>query len=405
MRTSSLSPNLLLVGLLALAAPGAAQYDKTSAPRPPVRVKIEDDKPVVIESALPLDDKRKHMQITHGPNLFIRLRVDNKTMHLGYISTALNVDGRALSVGPPGRMEAANRELPRGPGGKVRDGRMSVFVVDDLRVTQTVEVVPTRPEVREPGAQRKLAGALVRYTIENRGKQPRKVALRVTMDAFWVNNDGCLHATPDRPGKPARVVDGVELSGKELPPYLKVLQVPNLKNPGEVAHFTYDLGSKLEPPTRVIVTRLGAFRDAWNMNPQPANGDSAMGMYWDPKVIPPGVKREIAYAYGQGIASSPEGEGKVGVVLGGSFEPGQRFDVMAYVEDPIAGQSLELDLPPGMQLVEGPRRQPVPPLVGEGNSLVLWRASVERPGTFALRVRSSNGVTYTKRITISRGDR
>src|SRR5262249_42603865 len=154
----------------------------------------------------------------------------------------------------------------------------------------------------------------------------------------------------------------------------------------------------------VILTRLGAFRDPWNMNPQPANGDSAMGMYWDPKEIPPGGKREIAYAYGQGIASSPEGEGRVGVVLGGSFEPGKLFSVSAYVGDALAGQRLARELPAGMERVEGKELQPVPPVVGEGNSLVLWRARVQRPGEFTVRVRSSNGVTYTKRITVSRDD-
>jgi hypothetical protein len=35
---------------------------------------------------------------------------------------------------------------------------------------------------------------------------------------------------------------------------------------------------------------------------------------------------------------------------------------------------------------------------------VQWRARVLRPGTFPLRVRSSNGVTYTKNITVSPAD-
>src|SRR5437868_11454527 len=34
--------------------------------------------------------------------------------------------------------------------------------------------------------------------------------------------------------------------------------------------------------------------------------DSAMGVYWEPKEIKPGTVKKFAYAYGQGIAPSPE---------------------------------------------------------------------------------------------------
>jgi len=44
----------------------------------------------------------------------------------------------------------------------------------------------------------------------------------------------------------------------------------------------------------------------------------------------------------------------------------------------------------------------VPPPSNDGNSIVLWKARVLRTGQFALRVRSSTGVTQTKLITITR---
>src|SRR5262249_47116429 len=98
-------------------------------------------------------------------------------------------------------------------------------------------------------------------------------------------------------------------------------------------------------------------------------------------------------------------EGKVSVALGGSFEPNKLFTVTAQVDDPVPGQRLTLDLPPGMERVEGKEMQVVPPpSAATGSSLVLWKAKVLRLGQFPLRVRSSTGVTQTKNITISRPD-
>src|SRR5207302_5803152 len=125
---------------------------------------------------------------------------------------------------------------------------------------QTVEVVASRPAVRGAAAKRRRDAAVVRYLIENQDNRPHKVGVRVHMDTFWVDNDGCLFAAPNQPNK---ILDGVVLSGKTVPEYLQVLQRPDLRNPGEVAHFTYNLGRRFEPPTRVILTRLGSWANPW----------------------------------------------------------------------------------------------------------------------------------------------
>jgi len=127
-----------------------------------------------------------------------------------------------------------------------------------------------------------------------------------------------------------------------------------------------------------------------------------MAVFWEPREIKPGGKVKMAYAYGQGIAPSPEGDGAVAVVLGGSFEPGKLFSVAAQVQAPAPGQTLALELPAGMELVEGKERQPIPAVDDTGNSMVLWKARVVDLGRFALRVHSSTGVTQTKIVTITR---
>ncbi|HYT91711.1 MAG TPA: hypothetical protein VEL76_23560, partial [Gemmataceae bacterium] len=219
-------------------------------------------------------------------------------------------------------------------------------------------------------------------------------------DTYVITNDGCLFAAPTIPGK---ILDGIVLKDKQLPPYLQMLQVPDLKNPGFVSHLTLDLGSRLEKPERLVLTRHGSGFDGWDMPANMAGGDSAIGVFWEPKELKPGGKREFAYGYGQGIATSPENEGRVQLALGGSFEPGKLFDVTAYVTDPAPGQSLTLELPAGMVLVEGKECQPVPEVRDdEVTSMIRWRGRVLRPGEFSLGVRSSAGTTQRKTITVTR---
>jgi hypothetical protein len=197
------------------------------------------------------------------------------------------------------------------------------------------------------------------------------------------------------------VLNGVELKGKGMPAYVQVLQVPNLQAPGQVCHFTLKMGNRIEGPSRMMLTNLGVCFGGWEVPAQPA-GDSAVAIFFDDKEVKPHSKREMAYAYGVSLASSPESEGRVTVGLGGSFEPGKLFTVAAQVDEPVEGQSLTLELPAGMELVEGKRTQPVPPPAEAGSSLVVWKARVQKLGDFPLKVRSSTGVTQTKTISVTR---
>ena len=72
------------------------------------------------------------------------------------------------------------------------------------------------------------------------------------------------------------------------------------------------------------------------------------------------------------------------------------------MDDAVEGQSLTLELPKGMQRTAGKDTQAVPAPDTLGQSVVLWKGRVLELGTHELRIRSSNGVTYTRTITISR---
>jgi hypothetical protein len=131
-------------------------------------------------------------------------------------------------------------------------------------------------------------------------------------------------------------------------------------------------------------------------------GDSAISFYWPTKEIKPGGKRELAYAYGEGVAVPAESEGRFQLALGGSFEPGKVFTISAVVADPALGQTLALELPKTMLRLDGKEVQPVGPLTeGLEYGAVLWRARVLQPGDHTIRVRSSTGMTQTKIVSIT----
>jgi len=360
-------------------------------------VTVKDEKPVTSEAAeAPLDPVQRIHYQPQGLAVTVRT-ANNEILHLSHFPT-LSIDGQLFQQGAGGRVEVMNRALPAQKGRKARQGFESVYTYGDVRVTATFTLTPTKPSTR--GAKRQLDAVLCHYLIENKGNRPHKVGLRIYMDVYVVNNDGAQFAAPTMPGK---ILNGVELKGKTLPPYVQLLQVPNLKNPGYVAHLTLDLGSRVEKADRVVLTQHGAGGafGGWDM-PAMVAGDTALGVFWEPKEVKAGGRRVLAYGYGKGLAASPESEGVVRLALGGSLQPGKGFDLTAYVSDPAPGQSLTLQLPPGMELLEGPACQPVPEPPGEEPaSLVRWRARVVRPGEYTLGVRSSTGLTLRKLIAVS----
>jgi hypothetical protein len=394
------------IGLAALLALGWGAVSGQDGGAGAYKVTINDDKPVVVESAVPIDPTKR---INFNPQGLTAQITDeqNRTLHLSHFPTIM-VDGQMFQVGgfggaggnaPGGRFEKQNQPLGKSPGGKMRQGFTTVFVHDNnLRVTFTCEVVPTKAQGK--ATKRRSDSVLLRYLVENKGQKTYKFGMRIYMDVYVITNDGALFAAPNQPGK---LLDGVELKGKMLPDYVQMLERPNLQNPGFVSHLTLNLGTSLEKPERVVLTRHGVGFGTWEMQAVQSMGDSACGIFWEPKEIKPGGKREFAYGYGQGIVLPPEGEGQYEVKLGGSFEPGKLFTVTAVVSDPSPGQVLTLELPEGMEAVEGRTVQPVPPSTeDQANSAVMWRARVTRTGTFPLQIRSSTGLTQTKIITVEK---
>lgn len=393
MTTQHLAGIVFLLGVGSLCA-----FQDVPSSAKKFSVKIQDEKAVVVnvENSGAVDPAQRIRFMSQG-NFFISVNtMQNQTLHLSHFPNFM-INGRFMAPGNGGRFENVNTPLPKTPGGKSRMGSQTTWAVDNnFRITQTTELIPSKS--RRPGEKRLMDTVLVSYRLENKGTQAHTVGLRVYMDTYVIDNDGCMFAAPNFPN---RILDGMVLQEKTLPPYLQMLQRPDLKNPGYVAHLTLDMGSAYERPQKLVLTRHGAGFGNWDMPAFASMGDSAIGIYWAIKELKAGSKREIAYAYGEGVAVPAESEGRFQVALGGSLQPGKIFTVSCTVADPGVGQSLALELPEGMQRLEGSEIQPVAPLAdGQETSVVLWKARVLRGGDHTVRIRSSTGVTQAKVISI-----
>ena len=364
---------------------------------PPVQVKIhEAEKVEATEVYLPVDPA-VHVRYTYIGNFCYGLYVDNKLLCCGdgAIRPSVRVDNQNYFA-----PQAQAKPLPATKNGKQRTGMQASYTAaNNVSVTQWMEVIPSKVTKAAPGQKRRRDTLLTKYILENKDTKPHTVGVRVRIDTMCVNNDGALFASPTT--HPGKILNGIELKGKDLPEWMQILEVPDLKNPGFVGYYTFKVG-KLEGPHRVLCTAHFAQDMGWDVQVIQSQGDSDCVIYFEPKVLQPGEKREVAYAYGGGVASNPENEGKVTLQFGSSFEPNKEFTVTAYVEDPVEGQSLSLELPKGMQRTAGKDTQAVPAPDTAGQSVVLWKGRVMDVGTHELRIRSSNGVIYTRTITISR---
>jgi formylglycine-generating enzyme required for sulfatase activity len=328
------------------------------------------------------------------------LRVDNH-QEVGFGSTQ------------NGRWIEREGRLGKDRQGRERRGLRSVWISasGDIQVTQTAEIVPSvqASDVGDGKQARLLDTCLVRYKVENKGTQDHIVGIRFMLDTFIGANDGVPFTIP---GQQELCSNKKELTGDQIPDFVQALERPDLKNPGTIAQLTLKVGGGLEVPQRVLLTHWPGTTDGWSGWEVPLadiGADSAIAMFWKEKVLRPGESRSLGFAYGLGTIASTEVDGKLGVTLGGSFEPQSVFTVTAYVTNPVRDEELALTLPPGLKLDQGFHRQPVPPLAKtlenqkNAASVVTWKVRIERYGKYSLRVGSSRGPSQIKTITISRG--
>jgi hypothetical protein len=223
-----------------------------------------------------------------------------------------------------------------------------------------------------------------------------------------------------------------------VPEYLLALEKNSLDKPGLVARVQLKVGGHFESPNRVtlgawpdlLLSRLRrrpedtlpngpytfwqvpvfpmkavtAFRRPGEVRNSPP--DSAVVMYWDPAPLKPGEKREVGFAYGVGRLASEAG-GALCVITDGLAAPKAPLLVQAVVSEPAADQTLTLELPPGLTLLDGRSVERVPPPPADAarkQSTVTWRVRGEKEGTYTLTVKSSTGISQSRAVSIRKSD-
>ena len=307
-------------------------------------------------------------------------------------STLFMIDGKIQSPTAPQQLQ----DLPERPPGNKRHGGQTVWEQDGIRVTMALEAIPSqgKPWRNTP------RGYFARHLQHRKLCQcVRKVGCRAVIDTAIDNNDGPLFASPF--SHPNLVLNRYLFRNQDVPHFIELLQRPDLRDPGPKGIFTFKLGETLEGPDKVVLTSSDVVRrDQWDVRAEKVNGRSACVLFWEPRDLEPKGRRELAFAYGQGIAATNEGQCLVD--FGGSFEPGKSFTITAYVDRPIEGQSLTLQLPKGMELVHGKATQIVPPADENARpSVVVWRCQLAEVGTYPIGIRSNHGVTQTWTVTVS----
>lgn len=393
------------------------EVEEKPLPPQPVKVEIKDDTPP--------DDAPAVAPAKIDPNPRVRYAYERPSMRFGLVgnsgrfgfkkltystdggsnSTVVRIDGQAVQFGSlPGRWLAQGQVLPNDARREARDRTQSTWSAGGIDVNQILEIVPSKQPVLVKGVPRRFFDTLlVRYQIINKSARARRAGLRIQVDTMIGSNDGVPFTVP---GQSGLVNTFADFLGRNIPDFIQALEIPDLQNPGTVAHMTVYLGNAMELPDRVSLTRWPGFNFIpWEVPIQNIGGDSAIVLYWDEKPIPAGARREFGFAYGLGNVTASDGAGKLGVTLGGSFEPGQDFTVTAYVQGAQVGQTVTLELPDGLERVAGTATQAVPrPAVAKQASIITWKVKVLRTGEFPLLVKSNTGASQKKTISIARPD-
>lgn len=304
---------------------------------------------------------------------------------------------------PMGMFVERDTRVPPNDAGTTFGGSQTIWVVNNVVFTQILELVPSKQPVLVDGKEKRLLDTVrVRYIIENKSKQSCKAGLRMQLDTLIGVNDGVPFAVPGLPGLVSRFADFP--NNAPIPEFIQALERPNLQDPGTIAHLTLKLGKSIEPPGRVSLTHWpGAGWSNWEVPLTPMQEDSAVIMYWQAKSLKPGEKREMGFTYGLGSVSSTEPGSKLGLTLGGNFAPGETFLATAYVQNPAKNQKVTLELPEGLERVDGQETQNVAaPAAGSNASIVTWKVKVLKTGSFPIKVVSSNGQSQARTINIAR---
>jgi VWFA-related protein len=227
----------------------------------------------------------------------------------------------------------------------------------------------------------------IRWTVRNTGSSSHSVGCRVMLDTMLGSNDGA----PLRVPGVGSVIAEAEWNGSSVPPYFEAFD--DLANPSVVSHGTLIGGSAVQPD-RVVAAYWGHINDTpWSFQANSAwsiTSDSAVGIYWDPRNLAPGVSRTYRTYYGLGrVAADVQPPLVSGLsapatvdCISNALTPNP-FTITLYLSNTANGVtqtatnvSATLTLPVGLTLAAGTARIDLPDIPLNGSSQCSWQVSV-----------------------------
>lgn len=290
------------------------------------------------------------------------------------------------------------------------------FGREKIVVTQTVKIVPGEPVVdpkKKDDLVRQLDTVLIRFTIENQDAKAHSIGLRVVWDTFIGANDGVPFTIPGE----KTLIDTQRRFEKDAVPEFLFAKEDPASTSGTIVRINLKLGKEIESPDIVLLTRwpgqpdTGSSVTSWDIPGRDMRNDSAIVLYWSPKDLATGAKRDVGFTYGLGTETGDSG---LSLSIGGEFSPNRPLSVVAQVEGDKDGRTAKIILPDGLKLLkredekEAKDTQPVPSPFRDGEGKlrpnpITWRIQAERTGIFPITVETSDGKKQTKRISISAG--
>lgn len=237
-----------------------------------------------------------------------------------------------------------------------------VWNVGEVRVEQELQLIPGELSRRTDTVQ-------VHYRLTNTGGSVRRVGLRVMIDTLIGENDGVPFFIP---GLSGMVTAPVELQGDRVPESIRALQRPNLESPGVVVDIGLRSG-EAERPGMVCLTHWPGGEAGYDYDRfAPFGADTAVGLYYEDRPLPPGESRLLGFTYGLGsLSATGRKDARLSLTTSGSLRAGAQFYLVGLIQDPGPGLSARLTLPEGLTLVEPSTEiREVPP--GDGVRQVDW---------------------------------
>jgi hypothetical protein len=295
--------------------------------------------------------------------------------------TTLKIDGEELIYG-----NSPDGVFTQSPTNNADNtGNESIWKSGDISVKQVIQP-GINPATGLPDALQ------MKYIITNTGVKNHDVGLRMMFDTMVNRNDSAPFKVPG--------VNGVEsidyerdYVGEDVPAFWQVFN--NFDNPDISAQYSMK-GTGISTPDRFTIANWGGItgtRWDYSISPGLYTGDSAVGMWWNPKTLAPGEQKIITTYYGR-----PGVGGDQALVLSGrqrlTYEEWSSapFNLISYftnnTSSTLNNVRLVLETDPGITLVDNESEHQLGTIDSRATTQSSWSLQPNTHGKHRITVKA-----------------